>query len=526
MAEPSVSAAPPKRKRRRLKIVLTVICLIGAYFVYAHWPRESTFTIGPDTTVISGPLNPDGTINYVQYLVDRYSEGVTRDNNGAVLLAQALGPDLFDEDIRAEALRELGLTEAELSGPFFQNLADFRNARPPDASLRETFDLLHELIARPWTSEEFPEVAEWLALNASPLALVTEASQRTFIHLPIISASTPPSVMAIPLPASCRQVTKALAVRAMLHVGNGDLQAARADLRTVHLIGRKLARAPSLLQWLTGLAADKVAYYGDRALLTGGQLSGEELRAFIADSDGLPPLTHAAEAVAMERFFLLDAVMMLHRSGGQDLSWAITARDERRAPWVLWRPDASLDWNEMLRTVNRRWDWMVDSCAAPTYPESRRQIAEYDAALVADHQIWFTIKLALCRLGGRPFRRAYTRGVSQLVMTTLMPTLAGSRTLYEKALVNCDLNRLTAGALLYEIERGEFPAELADLAPGYLDEIPIDRFSGEALIYQRTDEGFRIYSVGANMTDDGGLDKPHDGDIVVEFPPPPAEDSN
>ena len=77
------------------------------------------------------------------------------------------------------------------------------------------------------------------------------------------------------------------------------------------------------------------------------------------------------------------------------------------------------------------------------------------------------------------------------------------------------------------MRHGEFPAEMAALAPAYLDEIPTDRFSGQALIYQRTDEGFRIYSVGANMADDGGLDKVHDGDdLVVEFPPPPAEDGS
>jgi hypothetical protein len=39
---------------------------------------------------------------------------------------------------------------------------------------------------------------------------------------------------------------------------------------------------------------------------------------------------------------------------------------------------------------------------------------------------------------------------------------------------------------------------------GYLKQLPADPFSGGALVYKKTDDGFTLYSVGLDMVDDGG----------------------
>ena len=70
----------------------------------------------------------------------------------------------------------------------------------------------------------------------------------------------------------------------------------------------------------------------------------------------------------------------------------------------------------------------------------------------------------------------------------------------------------------YRAETGEYPKTLAELSPAYLPEIPQDIFSSKPLIYRPTDSGYVLYSVGENMTDDGGVDESEwmKGDIVVE----------
>lgn len=57
-----------------------------------------------------------------------------------------------------------------------------------------------------------------------------------------------------------------------------------------------------------------------------------------------------------------------------------------------------------------------------------------------------------------------------------------------------------------------WPETLAELSEG----ITIDPFTGEPLLYRRTNRGCIIYSVGMNLLDDGGVcDMDSDKDDVI-----------
>ena len=66
---------------------------------------------------------------------------------------------------------------------------------------------------------------------------------------------------------------------------------------------------------------------------------------------------------------------------------------------------------------------------------------------------------------------------------------------------------LTILAILqYEKTHGTYPDSLETLVEaGLLEAVPMDPFSDEPLVYQRTEEGFTVYSVGQNFTDNGGV---------------------
>ena len=57
---------------------------------------------------------------------------------------------------------------------------------------------------------------------------------------------------------------------------------------------------------------------------------------------------------------------------------------------------------------------------------------------------------------------------------------------------------------LYKSKTGEYPENLGALVPGILAEVPVDPFTGQALIYRREGAGFIVYSLGSNEKDDGG----------------------
>src|SRR5439155_26704643 len=69
-----------------------ILVLLVALLAFAAWPGSSTFTVSPQTTYVTGPLDKDGYVDYVTSLNERLSQGITPENNANVLIWQALGP--------------------------------------------------------------------------------------------------------------------------------------------------------------------------------------------------------------------------------------------------------------------------------------------------------------------------------------------------------------------------------------------------------------------------------------------------
>lgn len=63
----------------------------------------------------------------------------------------------------------------------------------------------------------------------------------------------------------------------------------------------------------------------------------------------------------------------------------------------------------------------------------------------------------------------------------------------------------TAAAIeMYAQDYGELPENLHDLVPEYISTVPTDPFDGNELRYAQTAEGYVVYSIGHDLTDDGG----------------------
>jgi hypothetical protein len=57
-------------------------------------------TISRETTYFTGPLRPDGYVDYLAATNEYCSKGVTPENNAAGPLIQAFGPGEIDKDLR------------------------------------------------------------------------------------------------------------------------------------------------------------------------------------------------------------------------------------------------------------------------------------------------------------------------------------------------------------------------------------------------------------------------------------------
>jgi hypothetical protein len=59
----------------------------------------------------------------------------------------------------------------------------------------------------------------------------------------------------------------------------------------------------------------------------------------------------------------------------------------------------------------------------------------------------------------------------------------------------------------YRLAEGHMPESLENLVPAYIEFVPTDPFNGQSLKYRTLETGFVVYSVGEDLTDEGGTER-------------------
>jgi len=63
-------------------------------------------------------------------------------------------------------------------------------------------------------------------------------------------------------------------------------------------------------------------------------------------------------------------------------------------------------------------------------------------------------------------------------------------------------------------DNGQLPAAIGNLVPTYIEQVPLDPFTGGQILYSHDEESYMVYSTGTNRTDDGGSIRPAEGEKV------------
>ncbi len=99
------------RRLRWILLALLILVLIAPFFLLAwflanRWSHDDLI-ISKETTYITEPLDELGYPDYAAALNQRMSNGVTPENNAAVLLMQAAGPKEIPVEKREGFFRRL-----------------------------------------------------------------------------------------------------------------------------------------------------------------------------------------------------------------------------------------------------------------------------------------------------------------------------------------------------------------------------------------------------------------------------------
>ena len=472
---------------------LAVVLIAGAGIAWWLWPRKYKLTVSRETTVLLGPLNPDGTVNYVAALNQMYGQGVTPENNAAVLLIQATGRRVLLGKAASRVLKELGIEALPATGNYFVELVNFVPGLPASSPAGgvKTKDLqgraeieFRKAIKEPWRADDYPVIAKWLQANAEPLSLVLAATRRPRYHLPFVAASDPPCLLDVvrPYVGLYREIARALATRAMLHAGEGRIDEAISDLLALHRLGRLLGQGGRLLERLVGVIADGAASEVSVALATGGELSAAQARRLLGGLEAPAPIHDVVEAVdKAERFFFLDAV-----TGEARRSW--TGHHGNDGVKI------NTDWDKLLRRFNYWHDMQVTAMRKPTFAERAAAAASFKSAF--DQYADTLRKRAKWRLGlQNPGDYLFSIGFVSCTETCCK---------YDLETMSIRLAKVAVALAAWKAEKGEYPEELSEVAPEYVKKLPQDICADGPLTYRRVAKGYLLYSIGRNMTDDGG----------------------
>jgi hypothetical protein len=88
--------------------------------------------------------------------------------------------------------------------------------------------------------------------------------------------------------------------------------------------------------------------------------------------------------------------------------------------------------------------------------------------------------------------------------SVLFPGTQRSIVLYGRSLAGSRSARTAIMIERYRLAHGKLPASLDDLVPTYIQSLPLDPFTGQALLYKHDETGYVVYSVSDNRQDDGG----------------------
>lgn len=473
----------PKRRRRIWRIIRWLLLLILVLIVLVFWPTGPA-TIGPDTTVITGPLNDDGTPDYAGFLDAGRCEGVTDENNAAPALRWVLGGWRSTESGSYQTPDPDQLD--------FSQYFEWSSTRPEatHGNYPQFQTWTCRASTRPWSEDEFPVLVRALQRNERPLAMVKALSHRPRFYLPLSHPPGPSSLVDAQGGAGIAGAGCGLKVEAMLRVHQGNLPAAWGNAECLFRLARLAAQHPTLIADMEAIllqddAEEIVQRIADSPRLT--QLDAQRMRRHVEGLTTLPDPSDILDRAA--RFEALDFFI-----GFSTMRPSVVGRTAEPRVRRIWTTFFPANRDDGLRQINRWFDRAVRVARLEPCSVRKREADAFNQDL--KHTVdsgW---------LSGPGIRRLRpTNWIAQLMLypCKILPDVCEART---GAIAS---HRLTIACLAlasYRVEHRRYPASLGELAlgPSALDPFADD----QPFRYGQDGTGARVYSVWRNMSDDGG----------------------
>jgi hypothetical protein len=372
------------------------------------------------------------------------------------------------------------------------------NAAPHYETLFANFVPLSDQLEEQWrawpddlTPEQLVAFDEWALSQGSSLQSLAAAARCPYWWYEMTSEDGALCSVKVSYAQEMRRCVWAVVLLAKRRASQGQVDAAIGLLADMHMAGVHRARGTTLVEQMSGVAVCGLCYDALLAILDRCAVDAATLRRTLEVFEArLPPLC-VPRFEEIERLYGYDSMQRTFSDDGRGSGRLIPHRlYEMKKDGSLYSPPLSYleaiwictihpDRAETLRLFDERWAMCIT---------------------LTDQGPW----------------QLYSRGVS--CETRLDELLAGNYLLRSGARATAGCIQIgwrsrvhgravvaTLAILTWKAEKGQWPNSLADLvAEGYLQDMPMDPYSDEPLIYKVTGDNFTLYSVAENFLDDRG----------------------
>jgi hypothetical protein len=220
-----------------------------------------------------------------------------------------------------------------------------------------------------------------------------------------------------------------------------------------------------------------------------------------------------------ERYVLLDCIRLVTHGRADLLDGLGNGIPYTPSQGRNWQ-SAAVDWNTVMRVGNEHFDAVA---AAMRMPDPIARDAELTRLTEALPQL-DPAGLAFSALSGFVGDREEAgRRLGGNLLGLLAPAINQTVNAESRAHARFQVTRIGFALAAFQRERGEYPETLDALVPNILPELPKDPYTLAPFVYERTDTGYLLYSVGQNRVDDHGVtfdDQPSGDDVRIRIDGP------
>jgi len=315
-------------------------------------------------------------------------------------------------------------------------------------------------------------VEKFLSDNEKTLTLLHEAASIEHCRYPIDFSKEP--IEAAPWLKNLRKCAHLLRLNVFIQCDNNNSEKAMESIHSTLSLA-KSSNVPLLFHRLIHIAVKATAYKNIERLLNRIQLTEEQLMKLsswieeVGNDEGYKRALVGEHCLGLQAFrgHIRQASDQLGSNGGLNIFlafWRITGLNERDATQYI--------------------DIMQELIDAMELPSDERLLV-YDSIQEG---------VVSGKRGG-------------LLTRMLLPALARILQIDTRCTAEALATQTALAVERYRLTEGHLPESLENLVPAYMEAVPTDPFDGRNLKYRTLETGFVVYSIGDDMTDEGGAER-------------------